>query len=540
MNDHNFNSRPIISSQIINPIAEEKISLPPKSSRSKQFLKVLVILVIVAMIGIGGFVGFRALNLSNKVFVGKKTDILEKISGLIQGQSGSVKLLGEKEGQVNVLLLGIGGAGHDGPYLSDTIMLAQIRPEDNKATLTAIPRDYLINTKELGQRKINAVFAENFSKNKDWNEAGAAVREVVSKMSGLEIPYFAVVDFAGFKKTVDLLGGVDVEVERTFTDYTYPNNSDGYLPAVTFKQGQETMNGERALIFARSRHAAGPEGNDFARGVRQQKILHAAKAKVVSLNLVTNISKINEILTVIGDHFHTNLELGEFIQLYNITKDYNEESVASLSLDPSTTIVCDQTLESTGAYVLALCPGKTSQDVKDFFQNGFATGGLSTEHAVVWLADSSFTGKLYKKTETELKNAGITVYKVIYTGKPLMQSVVYDVNNKPNTIKFIKENLDASPVSLPPPGIKIDKTKVDVIIILGSPETTIPATNTNSPAVKGTTTTTKIAPAPTKAPGPSKVMSPTPTLKPTVQSKTPSPTPTKPVPTKSPAAIDPR
>lgn len=472
MSDSNFNSRPVVSSYIVGRQnrPQQSPDLPPRRQppRSRRILKFIIVLVVLVVIGLGGFVLVRASNLADKIFVGQKTDIFHKIGGLIQGQTGGAKLDGEKDGQVNILLLGIGGPGHDGPYLSDTIILAQLRTEEKKATLTAIPRDYLVNTKELGQRKINAVFAESYAKSQDWDKAGESIRSVVEKMSGLEIPYFAVVDFKGFEKTVDLLGGVDVDVERTFTDYTFPDNDEGYLPAVTFTQGHEKMSGERALIFARSRHAAGPEGSDFARSVRQQKIIAAAKAKIVDLNIITDAGKINELVSVVGEHFHTNLGLGELLRLYNISKDFGQDNILSLSLDPNTGIVCDQRLEESGAYVIALCSGKTASDVTDFFQNSFSTGGLTSEHAVVWLADSSVTGKLYKKAETELKNAGITVYKVIYTGKPLTQSVVYSVNNKPSTLDFTKDKLKASSVTLPPPGIKIDKTKVDVIVILGS------------------------------------------------------------------------
>ncbi len=484
MSDNNFKHHPIVSSQIIDPDIAHPVSSPARPSRGRRLLKLVLTLIIVGIVLTGGFLAVRASNLTSKIFVGQKTAFYKKITGIIQGQTGGIKLTGEDKGQVNVLLLGIGGPGHDGPYLSDTIMLAQIRPGDKKAVLTAIPRDYLVNTKELGQRKINAVFAEAFNKNKSWDEAGAAARDVVSKMSGLNIPYFAVVDFKGFEKTIDLLGGIDVEIDRTFTDYTFPDQNEGYLPAVTFRQGHEKMNGERALIFARSRHAAGPEGSDFARGVRQQKILQAAKTKVIDLNLITDAGKINELFNVIGDHFHTNMSPGELIRLYNVTKDFNGESITSLSLDPTTGIVCDQVIESTGAYVLALCPGKSSDDVRGFFQNSFSSGGVTSEHAVVWLADSSITGKLYKKAETQLQNSGITVYKVIYSGKPLMQSVVYDVNNKPDTIDFIKNKLGASPVSLPPPGIKIDKTKVDVIMILGSPDASVQTPTSNSNTAK--------------------------------------------------------
>lgn len=443
---------------------------PPTKTKGRKLLKLIVILIVVIGIGLGGWVALRASGLANKIFVGQDTSLYSRISDLISGQTGGSKLEGESEGQVNVLLLGIGGPGHDGPYLSDTIIVAQMRPKDQKVTLISVPRDYLVNTKELGQRKINAVFAESYQKNKDWDEAGKSIREVVSKISGLEIPYFAVIDFKGFEKTIDLLEGVDIQVDRTFTDYTFPNSTEGYLPPVTFKEGPEKMDGERALIFARSRHAAGEEGTDYARSVRQQKIIQAAKNKVTSLNLIGDAGKINELFTVIGDSFHTNMSPGQMLRAYNLTKDLGEGQTVSLSLDPETGLICPQTLEESGAFVLTVCPGKTTSDIQDYFKNSFSTGQLTAEKATVWLADSSVTGKLYKKAETELNNAGLTVYKVVYGGKPLTQSVVYNVNNKPSTSEFITGKLDASPVSLPPPGIKVDPNKVDVIVILGSPD----------------------------------------------------------------------
>ncbi len=453
-NIQNNNQEPTVTQDLI----------PPK--RPRRNLKLVLAFMAIIILGLGGYVVVKATNLADKIFVGTDHSLFGQISDLIGSQTGN-KLLGEKDGQVNVLILGIGGVGHDGPYLSDTMMVAQIRPGDNKATMISIPRDYLVNTKEFGQRKINSVFAETFAKTKDWDKSGQAAIDVVEKMSGLDIPYFAVVDFAGFKKTIDLLGGVDVTIDNTFTDYTFPNTTEGYIPAVTFTAGPETMNGERALIFARSRHAAGPEGTDFARSARQQKIIQAAKNKLVSLNIIADAGKINELFTIVGDHFHTNLSAGELIRLYTLTKDFGSDQVSSLSLDPETNLICPEILESNGAYVLTPCPGKSTQDIQDYFKNSFDSSKFSTEKAVVWLADSTVAGKLYKKAEAELVANGLTVYKVIYTGKPLTQSVVYPVNQKEATINLIKDKLHASSVSLAPPGIKIDPKKVDVIIILG-------------------------------------------------------------------------
>jgi len=410
----------------------------------------------------------RAANLSSKIFVGHNSSFFDKLSSVVRSEIGGTRLVGESNGQINVLLLGIGGAGHDGPYLSDTIIVAQIRPQDNKITLISIPRDYQANLGTAGYRKINDAFSEGYLKHNDWNEGGQAARNVVGQLSGLDIPYFAVVDFQGFQKAIDLVGGVDVTVDRTFTDYSYPDSGTGYLPPVTFTAGQEHMNGARALIFARSRHAAGPEGSDFARSQRQQKIINAFKAKAVDLNLITDAGKINSLLSVIGDHVHTNLDPGEMLRLYNLTKNYGKDNITSLSLDPTTGIICPQILETNGAYVLSLCPTKTARDLKNFFKDSFTTGKLGEEKSVVWLADSTPKQTLYNKAAKQLEAGGLTVYQISYKGAALQQNLVYQVNDKPATLNFIKNNLNANEVTLPPPGVKIDPAKVDAIVILGS------------------------------------------------------------------------
>jgi LCP family protein required for cell wall assembly len=443
--------------------------VPPAKPR-RRGLKLFLAFLLVVAITLGGIVFVRANGLANKIFVGNNNGVLGNLSGIWQSQTGDTKLEGETAGQINVLLLGIGGANHDGGYLTDTIILAQIRPGDNKAVLTSIPRDYLVNTPELGQRKINAVFAEAYAKRKDFNDAGKAISKVVGSMSGLTIPYFAVLDFAGFEKAIDAIGGVTVTVDRTFTDYTYPDNNEGYLPPVTFTAGTQTMNGTRALIFARSRHAAGPEGSDFARGIRQQKVIEAAKAQLVKTNFITSLTELNKLATIIGDHAHTNLAPGESLHLYELVKGYTSSNLVSTSLDPDTGIVCSDTLPDSGAYVLALCPGKTSKDVVNFFKNNFNTTSVAAEKAIVWLADSSLTQQLYKPAEKRLTAAGLTVRKVVYTGRALQQNVVYPVTNKAESLAFIQKELDASTVSVPPSGLKINPSQVDLVVILGDNE----------------------------------------------------------------------
>ena len=249
-----------------------------KKPKNNKFLKRILLVIVVVILVLGIMTIAKAVNLSNKVFVGQKTSFFQKITDVIRGGGGEVRLVGEDLGQINILLLGVGGEGHDGPFLTDTMILAQIRPDIGQVALTSIPRDYLVNLPDnIGARKINSAFAEGLARYEDYDIGGRFARLAVEKMSGLKIPYFAVMDFEGFEKAIDEIDGLDIFVERTFTDATFPNGKQGYLPPITFEQGWQNFSGEKALQFVRSRHASGIEGSDFARSQRQQKIIQAFK-----------------------------------------------------------------------------------------------------------------------------------------------------------------------------------------------------------------------------------------------------------------------
>ena len=125
-------------------------------------------------------------------------------------------------------------------------------------------------------------------------------------------------------------------------------------------------------------------------------------------------------------------------------------------------------MESNGAYVLTYCPTKNKQDIKNFFTNSFDVSNQSASvKGVVWLADSTKGQLFYKSVEKQLAASGLTVYQISYTGKVLPSSVVYQVNPMPEALSFIKQEIPASQASLAPPGVKISKDKVDLVLIIG-------------------------------------------------------------------------
>ena len=457
--------------QIISQVGVPKVSVlsrPLPQKKPKKILKKILLLIIMAILVLGVLVAVRASNLSDKIFVGQKISFFQKIKLALRGTFGGETLIGERLGQINILLLGIGGEGHDGPFLTDTMILAQIRPDIGQIVLTSVPRDYLAELPEgLGQRKINSAFAEGFNRNKSYKEAGQWSMETIEKISGLKIPYFAVVDFKGFEKAINLIGGVDVRIDKTFTDYEYPDENKGYLSPLTFEEGLTHMDGVKALQFSRSRHGNNGEGSDFARSLRQQKVMSAFKIKVLNLNLISDAGTINRLLGTFADHFHTNIGPSEMFRLYKIITEKNIQKFLSISLDQESGLLCSKILEENSAWVLVPCEGKSKDDIKLFFQNSFALGALRGEKSVVWLGAGPNNKQAYGQADKILKQAGLTVWEIGYSKEIPTENLVFQVNPKPATLDFIKKNLNATEVTLPPPGIKIDSSKVDMVVILG-------------------------------------------------------------------------
>lgn len=267
-----------------------------------------------------------------------------------------IELKKAEDQRINMLFLGIGGGRHDGPLLTDTMIFASIDPSANRVTLVSIPRDLWVS--EIND-KVNKVYAYNETKE---NGTGLAqTKKIVSKIVGQKVDYGFRIDFNGFTKGVDMLGGIDVDVERTFEDFAYPisgkeNDLCGYpdeaiaslsaqiatgsatdynffpcrFEHLYFEKGNVEMDGDTALKFVRSRHALGVEGTDFARSKRQEKVIRAVKDKVFSADTFLNPVKLISLLELFKDSIDTDIkedELDDFIKLARKMKDATIESI---------------------------------------------------------------------------------------------------------------------------------------------------------------------------------------------------------------------
>ena len=247
-------------------------------------------------------------------------------------------LNGEKEDRINILLLGMGGENHDGPYLSDTMMLASFKPSTKQVALISIPRDLSAPIPGYGWWKIN--HANSFGETKNAGQGGLLSSEVVGEIFDLPIHYYVRIDFAGFEKIIDDLGGVNVEVENTLDDPFYPiagkenaqPESERY-EHIYFEAGCRQMDGERALKFVRSRNAQGENGTDFARSRRQQKVILAIKEKISSREYLFNLKLARDLIRAFQKDVLTDIPAQDLPAFLRLGLGFNSNMVTAGQLD---------------------------------------------------------------------------------------------------------------------------------------------------------------------------------------------------------------
>ncbi len=182
---------------------------------------------------------------------------------------------------INMLLVWYGWDGHGGGYLADTTIVASWDPELWTISMLSIPRDLYINNPLWGTSRINSVFTQYYWRTKDLHEAASWYVQLVEKVTGLTIPYYATIDFSWFKKLVDDIWGIDIDVPYALHDYQYPDDRLKWYDPLHVEEGWQHMDGKLALKYARSRHAAW-HASDFDRSFRQQLVINAIKDKLLS------------------------------------------------------------------------------------------------------------------------------------------------------------------------------------------------------------------------------------------------------------------
>lgn len=235
----------------------------------------------------------------------------------------------EETGDINILILGRGGRENDAPDLTDSIILGHYNKEQNSFVTVSVPRDLLIQSKILGRVKINEVYPG--TKKALWEEAAMNhLLEIVSQITGKEIRLYGMIDFNWFRKLIDAVGGVDIEVPERLYDPEYPTKNWGYT-VVDIPVGMQHFDGDKALKYSRSRHTT----SDFDRSRRQQLVIQALKDKLTSLDVLSSPKKIESIYTAVADSVQTNMSLKDIFKMAKMSWKIDKENIHSYALDVS-------------------------------------------------------------------------------------------------------------------------------------------------------------------------------------------------------------
>jgi len=251
-------------------------------------------------------------------------------------------------GQETINFLLIGSDKRSGSsFRTDTMVVAVLRPNDGQVSLISIPRDLWVSIPGWENQRINTAYQHGISVGYPGGGPGL-LKDTIQYNLGIRIDHTAMVDFDGFRKIVDTLGGVDIPVSCAYTDWRLidprydPENENNWF-LYTIEPGVVHMDGDLALWYARSRQ----KSSDFDRGRRQQEVLRAIFTQALQTGTLTRIP---ELYNDVKDSVETDLGLGDILQLALYAPRMTNADIRSYYLRPP---YVSSWITSGGAYVLS-------------------------------------------------------------------------------------------------------------------------------------------------------------------------------------------
>ncbi len=220
----------------------------------------------------------------------------------------------EQAGATNVLVLGVDERSTEpGPFRSDTMILTNFDPQDREITVLSIPRDLWLTIPGIGENRINTAHF--------FGGPSLAQQAVQQNLSLPAPPLYVKLNFNGFVAIIDAMGGITVDVAERLIDDSYPTDDYG-VRTVDIPAGEQLMDGETALIYARSRYST----SDFDRSRRQQEIIGAIKDKVIQPSI---IFRVPAILNAIDEAITTDIPRGRWpaLGMIVIRSDINRVNI---------------------------------------------------------------------------------------------------------------------------------------------------------------------------------------------------------------------
>jgi len=386
------------------------------------------------------------------------------LPNLEQGRASNEDLPNLAKERVNILLLGIDKrAQEQGPSRTDTMIVLTIDPQNKTAGMLSIPRDLWVPIPGYSENRINTA---HFLGERDQYPGGgpALAKKTVQYTLGIPIHYYARINFEGFEKLVDAIGGITIDVKEAIHDDKYPDSNYGYM-TIDIPAGVQDMDGKTALQYARARHG----GSDFLRARRQQQVLKAIRDKVFSLNIP--LTKIPEMLRIVGNSVQTDLSLNEMYALAKLGREIAAEDIKSAVIDESMTTA---QVTPDGASVLIPTHVRIREVVNELFGSPVPTAAASLseqeliaqEAAKIEVQNGTLTPGLAQRTAEYLKSLGYLVVSFSNADRSdYAMSVIIDYTGKTNTVNLLAKRFHITPENmLRYAGVQ---SQVDVRLVLG-------------------------------------------------------------------------
>lgn len=277
-------------------------------------LKRIFLSLLLVLVAVGGYYAYTIFAFVNGI---QQPTLVDHQKGDPAANPNDIKMWNGKE-RVNILLLGVDRRGMRPNELprSDSMMIVSIDPVTKRYDMFSILRDTYVKIPGYGHSRINVALGEG---------GPELAMQTVSEFTGLSVDRYVVTDFEGFKNLIDVVGGVEVDVEK---DMRYRDPSDKGVYDINLKKGMQRLDGSKALQYARFRHDA---MSDYTRTERQRKLL---KALAVQMKSATTLIQMPAILKSVTPYIQTNINSLDMVKLATLGISLETENVGQYQLPP--------------------------------------------------------------------------------------------------------------------------------------------------------------------------------------------------------------
>lgn len=353
---------------------------------------------------------------------------------------------------------------------SDTLIVVHVNPREGWASMLSIPRDTVVNIPDLSQQKINVAYthgylnaAEMYGFGTDPAAAGGALAaETVENFLNIKIDYIAQVDFYGFERIVDTVGGVTIDIMQPLLDSEYPAGNYGferiYIPA-----GLQVLDGRTALQYARSRHGS----SDFDRSCRQQRVLRALLRQVRQRGLLDQIELLPQLVRDMEQSVATTLPVSDPNVVYGLAdfaRNLEPDRLLQLSINPDTTRI----VAERGSDIYW-----NEEDIARLVERMLAGPQTPSEPQPVWIQVLNATSVpgLAGHMTTHLSRQGFALIEPNDALQPYDTTMIIDYSDQPEVRQHMADLLKLPPsqVFVQPTGtMSIPPAGTDIVVVLGN------------------------------------------------------------------------